>query len=86
MTLFLIISEFLFFYQFNSMVKFELLHCIPNALCSVIYWRQLVKGVSLAGLLPVRNVAFVTCRNTLEQFKVIKLINFFTVSLQIYDK
>ncbi|EFX90359.1 hypothetical protein DAPPUDRAFT_309698 [Daphnia pulex] len=31
------------------MVKFELLHCIPHCipLCSVIYWRQLVKGVPL---------------------------------------
>jgi hypothetical protein len=59
------------------MVKSELLHCSPT--CTWICCSQLAKGVPLATLLPV--VAFVTSRNTPEQFKV---FNFFTVRLHMY--
>ncbi|EFX88904.1 hypothetical protein DAPPUDRAFT_234113 [Daphnia pulex] len=40
-----------------------------NVLCCAISCSQLVKGVPLAGLLPVPFVAFVTFRNNSEQFK-----------------
>ncbi|XP_046647736.1 acetylcholine receptor subunit alpha-like 2 [Daphnia pulicaria] len=49
------------------MVKSELFNCSP--MCTWICCSQLVKGVPLAGLLPVPVVAFVTCSNTSEQFK-----------------
>ncbi len=60
-----------FYFSINGLVKSEVLLCIPT--CTWNSCSQLVKGVPLAGLLPVSVVAFITCSNTSEQFKVIIL-------------
>ncbi|XP_046638548.1 uncharacterized protein LOC124316574 [Daphnia pulicaria] len=52
----------------NNKSHSELLHC--NPMCTWICCSQLVEGVTLSGLLSVAVEAFITCRNTTEQFKV----------------
>ncbi|EFX74635.1 hypothetical protein DAPPUDRAFT_324154 [Daphnia pulex] len=57
-----------------SLVKSEFLHC--SLMCAWIHCSQLVKGVPLAGLLPVLFVAFITCRNTSNNLNLLDISNF----------